>query len=642
MTYSKYKKNIIKLTDWSKAYYIDEPIVSDGVFDALLHEVREYETKHNVKSDITTKVISEHTKGFQKIKHTTRLLSLRDVFSLEEATLWIDTLNNSIVTIEPKYDGLTVALTYSRGKLVSAVTRGSDGTEGDDVTLNANTIRSIPSTIKFKVDMTIIGEVVMSKSIFNKLNTARIKSNDKPFSNPRNAASGSLKQLDYRITAFRFLDFYPFDVTIPNSDDDKSTLLHRLDSVGFNKPIFYHYLDSVNLEELYNEVVNNLPSFDIPLDGLVLKIDSQSKRIELGIVDKFPKYAIAFKFPNIEYVTTVRNIINQVGKTGTITPVAMVDVVDISGVNVSKSTLHNYNEIERLGIMINDQIVITRSGDVIPKILRVLKDKRIGIEIPIVPPTSCPTCESDLVDLTCINSECPDIIKFKLAHYVSVDRMNIKGLGETIIEHLVNNGILKTYSDIYTLAGTDKLDFLGDKTKHKIFKNIENSKRVKLHKFLASIGISNIGSRAGKLIADVFCENYANAKKEELLSIKGVGDEMATAYINYMQENKEEINKLATILIIEVPEFKSEKGLHNNVYCITGIFQFKRNELSELIEAYGGTVSNSVSKNTNMLIVGDNAGSKIDKARKLGVTILTPLNKDKYEIIDSILEGKPF
>jgi len=631
MNKKRYKKSLKILAKWSDLYYDGIPEVGDGVFDSLLKEVKDYENIHNIKSDVTSSIQSVSWKGFLKSNHIIKMYSLKDMFDISDVLKWIKLVNVKLV-IEPKYDGLSLSLTYEDGILVKAVTRG-DGLIGDDVTLNAKAIVSIPNKISYKGSIIILGEVVMPKSIFKSLNELRLKHGEDLFSNPRNAASGSLKQKDPMITTFRNLSFYPFDV---HSDEDApiSKKLERIEKYGFNKGLFRITATLDNIEKVYNDTVSNLDSFDILLDGLVIKADITSDRDRLGVVDKFPKYAIAFKFPNKETISKVINIINQVGKTGIITPVAEIEPVYIDGVRVARSTLHNYNEVLRLGLKIKDSIVLTRSGDVIPKILKVLPELRTGEEIDIVEPTLCPSCQSELIDLRCENKHCPDIVKFAILHFTSRERMNIQGLGESIIANLVNNSIISTYSDLYKLT-KDDLSFLGNKVSDKILGNIESSRNITMDKLLSSIGIPMFGRRVSKKLVNSLGDvDYTNISFKQLTDTDGIGDELAIGYVSYMKENKNDVNELIKIMNITIEKNITKSNIR---IVITGSFDFSRNELKEKLSKLGVTVSSSVTKNTDLLVYGDKPGSKLKAARELKITLLDGKFLSVSEIIDSIL-----
>ncbi len=645
MTFDEYKSKVELLKKYAYEYYtLDNPSVTDEEYDKLYHEVLEYETKNPTKiltDSPTQKVGYKILDQFQKAKHLTKMWSMQDIFNEKELFEWVNRVKKTIEVenfyIEPKFDGASLNLIYENGKLIQAITRG-DGEIGEDVTNNAYVIKSIPKNIAYEELIEIRGEIVIKKKDFEKINQERLKNNEEPFSNPRNAASGSLRQLDNKITAKRNLEFYPWGVG-KNSLNYNSyfEMMSFIYSLGFNENPKRAIVKTIDeIMQKYNEFIEFRDNFEMMLDGMVIKIDEIDKHEILGYTIKYPKWMVAFKFPAIEKKTILENVILQVGRTGVITPVAVVKPVEIDGAIISRATLHNFDEIEKLDLRIKDEIIIIRSGDVIPKITKVIKHNS---DEKITRPTKCPECGSELLDegalIKCQNLSCPARIINSIIHFVSKGCMNIDGLGKKIVELLVNKEIIKDVIDLYYLDKNQLLTLEGFKEKkvNNILNAIEKSKNIECYRFINALGIEHIGEVASKKICEKFGVDFLDITKEEILEIDGFGEEMANSLLEFIRVNKDKIIKLKEIINPKNPEKKStkENPFLNKTIVLTGTMSKPRNEIKKMLEDLGAKVTSSVSKKTDFVIYGEDAGSKYDKAISLGVKTLT--EKEMEELL---------
>ena len=637
----EYKEAVEKLKKWADAYYIyDNPLVTDETYDKLYHEVKAYEEAHpnNIDPNSPTQRVGAPLKeGFVKAKHPSRMWSMEDVFSKEELIEWVQRIQKlepiDRFYVEPKFDGASLNLIYDDGKLIKAITRG-DGVEGEDVTNNARAINSIPLEIDYKGFIEIRGEVLMRFKDFERINKERLKRGESVFANPRNAAAGSLRQLDPKIVAKRHLIFMPWGVGVNSLNFEYlSQLMDFVYKLGFKEPPIRKICKSVQkIEEVYEELIKLRPNLDIMLDGMVVKVDSLKAQEKLGYTQKAPRWQVAYKFPAIEKETKILDVILQVGRTGVVTPVAKLEPVNIEGVIVERATLNNFDYIEKLDIRIGDIVTIIRSGDVIPKIIRVLKEYRDGDEVKIERPKNCPVCHSPLLDegalIKCQNISCPARVVNSIIHYASKGCMNIDGLGSKTVELLYNKGLLKSLEDIYTLK--DKRDELlalegfKEKKVDNLLNSIEESKKRECWRFVKGLGIEHIGEVAAKKICLKFKDNFINATKEELLAIDGFGKEMAESYIEFMQVNKEKVLKLLEYLDLEMPkDVTKDSPFKGKTIVLTGTMDRPRSEIKDMLESLGAKVTNSVSKKTDFVIYGKDAGSKLKKAQELGVATLS-------------------
>ena len=647
-SYNDYKKAVETLKKWADAYYIDNnPIVTDEEYDKLYHEVKKYEEAHPDKIDFTSptqRVGAPLKEGFKKAKHLSPMWSMEDVFNEEELIEWINKINKIVPIeqyyVEPKFDGASLNLIYEDGKLKQAITRG-DGIVGEDVTNNAKAINTIKLEIPHKSLIEIRGEVLMSFKDFERLNEERLKRGEEPFANPRNAAAGSLRQLDPSVVARRNLIFMPWGVGV---NDLKFKYLHEvmdyIYNLGFKKPPIRRVCHNIKeIEEVYKELTALRPKLDIMLDGMVVKVDDLAKQEILGYTNKAPRWQVAYKFPAVEKQTKLIDVVWQVGRTGVLTPVAILEPVEIDGVIVERATLNNYAYIKELGVKIGDVVTIIRSGDVIPKIIRVLKDLRDGDEVEIKKPTHCPVCGSLLLDegvlIKCQNIDCPARVVNSIIHYASKGCMNIEGLGKKTVELLYEKGLLRSVEDIYRLKDKKEqllaLEGFKEKKVNKLLEAIEKSRTRECWRFIKALGIEHIGEVAAKAICEKFKDKFIDATKEELLSISGFGEEMANSYIEFMQVNRDKVLELLKELKLIYPKEKKikESFFTGKTIVLTGSMSRPRSEIKKMLEELGAKVTNSVSKKTDFVIYGEDAGSKLTKAKELGVATLREEEMEK-------------
>ena len=533
--------------------------------------------------------------------------------------------------IQPKFDGASLNLIYENGLLKQAITRG-DGTIGEDVTNNVLTIHSIPLKISEKSLIEIRGEVVIRKNDFEAINQERLKNNEPTFANPRNAAAGSLRQLDSKITAKRKLYFTAWGVGQNSLNFEKtSELMDYIFSLGFEKtPMQEICKDVIEIENIYNKMIEKRDHFSMILDGMVVKINSINTQNSMGYTQKFPRWSCAYKFPAIEKTTQLKDIILQVGRTGVVTPVAVVKPVEIEGAIVERATLHNFDEIQRLDLKINDEIIIIRSGDVIPKITKVLKDRRTGDEKEIIKPTHCPDCKSELlvedIIIKCQNLDCPSRVVNSIIYFASKNCLNIDGLGDKIVELLVKEKKIYDILDLYSLKYEDLENLEGFKEKkiNNLLNAIENSKNNELYRVITALGIEHIGEVASKAICNKFGLTLVDIKYEDLISIDGVGEQMANSFLEFFRVNKNIVLRLFEILNpkVTIKEEAKENPFKSKTVVITGTMSKSRDEIKLFLENLGAKVSSSVSKKTDFVIYGEDAGSKYDKAIELGVKTL--------------------
>ena len=640
MTKEEYEKNIEKLISWAKAYYVDdEPIASDEEYDKLARQCLEFENKNpnliNPNSP-NRRVGGAILKGFKKANHLSRMWSQEDVFNDKELEDWIKRASKVGENLEffcqPKFDGASLNLIYENGILKQAITRG-DGEVGEDVTQNAMTIQSIPLEISEKSLIEIRGEVVIKKSDFEAINIERLKNSESTFANPRNAAAGSLRQLDSSITSKRKLFFNAWGVGQNSLNFEKtSVMMDYIFSLGFVKTPMQTLVKNIDdIKKLYENMIKKRDTFPMLLDGMVIKIDDITTQQDLGFTQKFPRWSCAYKFPAVEKTTKLKNIILQVGRTGVVTPVAIVEPVLIEGAIIERATLHNFDEIKRLDLKINDEIIIIRSGDVIPKITKVLKDRRSGNEKEILKPTICPDCSSELliedIMIKCQNLDCPSRVVNSIIYFASKNCLNIDGLGDKIVELLVNEKKIFDILDLYSLKYEDLENLEGFKEKkiNNLLNAIENSKNSELHRVLTALGIEHIGEVASKSICSKFGLNLVDISFEDLISIDGIGEQMANSFLEFFRVNREFVLKLFYILKpkVTIKEEAKDNIFKNKTVVVTGTMSKSRDEIKIFLENLGAKVSSSVSKKTDFVIYGADAGSKYDKAIELGVKILS-------------------
>jgi len=640
MTKNEYDLNIEKLISWANAYYVyDNPIATDEEYDKLARECLAFESENPELSHPNSpnkRVGGFVLDGFEKASHLSRMWSQEDVFNTDELEDWIKRASKVNTNLEffcqPKFDGASLNLIYENGVLKQAITRG-DGSIGEDVTNNVKTIHSIPLQIKEKSLIEIRGEIVIKKADFEKINEERIKNNEQVFANPRNAAAGSLRQLDPKITAKRKLFFNVWGIGLNTLGFTKySDLMDYIYSLGFVKPPLQTLTSSVEgIEKLYHEIIKVRDEIEMMLDGMVVKINDIETQDELGYTVKFPRWSCAYKFPALEKTTKIKDIILQVGRTGVITPVAVVEPTDIEGVVVERASLHNFDEIARKDIRINDEVIIIRSGDVIPKITKVFTERRDGTQKEISRPISCPDCNSELLDegtlIKCQNLDCPSRVVNSIIYFASKNCMNIDGLGNKIVETLVNEKKIYDILDLYSLKYEDLENLEGFKEKkiNNLLNAIENTKGTALHRIINALGIEHIGEVASKQICLEFGLNVINVTFEELIALDGIGEQMANSFCEFMRVNKEVVLKLFEIITPMVEEKKEieENNFKGKTIVLTGTMSVSRGDIKKMLEDMGAKIASSVSKKTDFVIYGEDAGSKYDKAIELNVTVLT-------------------
>ena len=640
MTKNEYDLKIEKLISWAHEYYVnDNPLASDEEYDKLARICLAYEQENPNLSHPNSpnkRVGGFILEGFEKASHLSRMWSQEDVFNTQELEDWIKRAHKVNTNLEffcqPKFDGASLNLIYENGLLRQAITRG-DGNIGEDVTNNVKTIHSIPLQIAEKSLVEIRGEIVIKKADFEKINIERIKNNDQVFANPRNAAAGSLRQLDPTITAKRKLFFNVWGVGLNSLRFTKySQMMDYIYSLGFVKPPMQTITSSVEgIENLYHEIIKVRDNIEMMLDGMVVKIDDIETQDELGYTVKFPRWSCAYKFPALEKTTKIKDIILQVGRTGVITPVAVVEPTDIEGVIVERASLHNFDEIARKDIRINDEVIIIRSGDVIPKITKVFTDRRDGSQLNILRPTSCPDCASELLDegalIKCQNLDCPSRVVNSIIYFASKNCMNIDGLGNKIVETLVNEKKIYDILDLYSLKYEDleNLDGFKEKKINNLLNALNNTKSTALHRIINALGIEHIGEVASKQICLEFGLKVVDIDYDSLIGLDGIGEQMANSFCEFMRVNNELVLKLFEIINPTVEEKieVEENNFKGKTIVLTGTMSVSRGDIKKKLELLGAKISSSVSKKTDFVICGEDAGSKYDKAIELNVQVLT-------------------
>lgn len=642
MDKNEYLKAVDTLNLWAKAYYTnDAPIASDAEYDELYAKTLKFEDENpelKVPYSPTCRIGGEILSEFQKSSHLERMWSMEDIFSDEELDAWILRGDKTGLEffVEPKFDGASLNLLYENGKLVKATTRG-DGSIGEDVTNNARVISSIPLQISYKELIEIRGEVVISKADFELINLKREKNGEPPLANPRNAAAGSLRQLDNGVVKQRKLKFYPWGVGRNSLEYEKhSQIMDFVRSLGFLQDGFCLICKtSDELKNAYKELTKKRDDKPILMDGMVIRVNDLSKAKSLGYTVKFPKFMVAYKFPAIEKTARLIDVALQVGRTGVVTPVGILDGVWIEGAFVRNVTLHNFDEINRLGLMKNDLVAVIRSGDVIPKITSVFKERRNGEEKEIARPKFCPECGTELLDedvlIKCQNLSCKARVVSSIIYFASKKCMNIDGLGEAIVELLFKRGIIKDIADIYRL---DELSFMGlegFKTKKisNLLKAIDDSKTPNLERFITSLGIEHIGEVAAKKIAITYAQKWISLSLEELLSLDGFGEAMALSYLEFIRVNLDKIKELLSFITPKIAQIElKQNAFSGKIVVITGSLSRPRDEFKAELESFGAKVTNSVSAKTDFVLYGDEAGSKLEKAMSLGINLI---NENEYE-----------
>lgn len=627
-------------------YYVnDNPSITDQEYDDYYSELLRLEEEYpNLKREEspTSRVGGKVLDKFEKVSHKSPMLSFDDIFNEEEIMAFDErikkTIANPVYTVEPKMDGLSGSLIYEKGVLVRAATRG-DGLVGENITTNAKTIKSIPLKLNKDIDIEVRGEIYMSKSSFNKVNKEREEKGEALFANPRNAAAGSVRQLDSKVTAKRGLDFMAYFIPNPRDYNIKTQeeSLKFLRELGF---VTNYKLNTVASSA--NEIIKDIDvlakkreGLPYEIDGVVLKVNSLDDEERLGYTARVPRWGIAYKFPAEEVLTTLKEIKFTVGRTGKITPNAIFSPVHVAGSIVSKATLHNEDYCLDKDVRVGDIISIRKAGDVIPEVVEVKKERRVGSEIPFKMIENCPMCgmilEKKDANYFCTNKLCPARKIEALIHFVSRDTMNIEGLGERIIEDFYNMKFINSISDIYKLyehkEDLIELEGFGEKSVNNLLSSIEHSKENSLEKVLFALGIRHVGKKTAKILAKKYknIDNLINASLDELTNINDIGEIIAKSIRKYLdnEDNIKLINELKEVgLNFSYNEGETNDKLDGMTFVLTGTLEkYKREELTKLLEDKGAKVTSSVTKKTTGVIVGDKPGSKYDKALKLGITI---------------------
>ncbi len=646
MDFKEAKKRAAQLTKEIKHhnelyYNQDAPEISDFEYDALTRELKaiEKEFPELITPDSPTqKVGGAALKLFSPVQHTVKMESLQDVFSVEELREFGEKIDTSITTfsVEPKIDGLSVSLEYADGKFVRGSTRG-DGTTGEDVTANLLQIKSIPHNIDFDGALEVRGEVYMPKKSFLKLVERQELLGEQPAKNPRNAAAGSLRQKNSAVTANRGLDIFIFNIQSIEGREFNSHIetLDFLKSLGFNVLPFYTKCITINdaIAEV-DKIGENRGSYEFDIDGAVIKADNLAYRQELGSTAKYPRWAVAFKYPPEEKETVLKNIEINVGRTGALTPTAEFEPIQLAGTTVSRAVLHNEDFINEKQIGIGDTIIVRKAGEIIPEVLAVSRHCEDSVVFKM--PTHCPSCGAPVsrtdgeAVIRCTNSDCPAQLLRNLIHFTSRDAMDIEGLGPAVLEQLLDADLVHNIVDLYILD-FDKvisLERIGEKSTQNMFDAIAKSKQNDLSKLITALGIRHIGTKAAKLLSERFGDIDAimQANRDELLQIEGFGEILANSALEYfaLDDNRNMIRRLKELGVntVSTKTVAGDRFL-NMTFVLTGTLPtYTRSAAAEIIESFGGKVSSSVSKKTTYVLAGDEAGSKLDKANALGITVI--------------------
>jgi DNA ligase (NAD+) len=651
-----------KLRHHEHRYYVlDEPEISDAAYDRLMNRLKELETAHPelvTPDSLTVRVGGTPREGFTKVQHARPMLSLDNAFSYDALRDWDKRVREGSgqekieYIAEHKFDGLSISLQYEEGVLVRGVTRG-DGMTGEDVTPNVKTIRSIPlrvdaavlKKIKLARSFEVRGEVMMTRKAFEALNRHQEQIGGKIFVNARNSAAGAVRVLDPAITAARRLDFFAYYLLV----DGKVPFAKHSESLQALKQLRFRASDDWKLCAGIEAVTAYCDDWDakrekLPyeIDGVVIKVNSIPIQNELGYTSKAPRWAIAYKYPARQETTVVNDILVQVGRTGTLTPVAVLEPVQVGGVTVSRSTLHNMDEIERLGLQIGDTVLIERAGEVIPHVLKVVKEGKN--RKPFKMPRNCPECGSAIhhvegeVAYRCVNAACPAKRKESLLHFAGRHAMNIDGLGDKIVDQLVGKGLVKDVADLFALKedAVAGLERMAEKSAQNLLEEVEASKKNSLARLIYALGIQFVGERTGQLLAEHFSslEELAAAKEEQLIEVPEVGPKVAASIAEFFSEPAnlkliKKLNKAGVHPTAEKRKVKSDKFAGKSFVFTGGLANRSREEAGEIVQQHGGKVSGSVSKKTDYVVVGTDPGSKYDKAKELGVTILSETEFEK-------------
>ena len=637
----------------AKKYYDDDkPEITDFEYDMMMLELRTLESQYPeliTKNSLTQKVGGTVKEGFQKVEHEVPLQSLQDVFNFEEIEAFDERvkkqaseneIENPQYVVETKIDGLSAALEYVDGKFVRGATRGN-GLVGEDVTENLKTIKTIPQELPEKINITVRGEVFISKKDFEKMNQEREENEEELFANARNAAAGSLRQLDSNITKNRPLDIYIFNVQKIEGKEFNSHFeeLEYLSKLGFNvNPVRIYCKTMDEIKNAINKIGEDREGLTFGIDGAVVKVDNLRLREIMGTTSKVPKWAIAYKYPPERKETTLKDIVCQVGRTGVITPMAILEPVKVAGSTISKTTLHNEDFIKEKGLKIGDKVIIQKAGDVIPEIVEAVVSKRTGEEKDFEMPRICPVCGAEAVReegeaaVRCTGIECPAKLYRNLVHFVSREAMNIDGLGENIIGVLLERKMISNIADIYDLKFEDiaSLKKNGKKFAQNLIDSINASKENDLYRLITALGIRHVGIKAAKILAKQYdnMDNLAEATIEDLSQVEDIGTIVANSIREFFEQEqtKDLIRRLkdAGVNMQRIKDDNEDDRFAGKTFVLTGSLEkYSREEASNIIEKFGGKTSSSVSKKTSYVLAGEDAGSKLTKAQNLGVQIIT-------------------
>ena len=632
------------LNRYADEYYrLDRPSVSDAEYDRLYRELLELEGANPdqvLPHSPTHRVGGKILDGFEKFTHQYPLYSLQDAFSKEELEAFDQRVRKEFpqatYICELKIDGLSISLTYEAGRLVVGATRG-DGSVGENITENLKRVKDSPLRLPESLDITVRGECYMPKASFERVNLERQEKGEAEFANPRNAAAGTLRQLDTGVVAQRGLSTFLYQEASPTEAGSQSQVLAELDRLGFTTNHDYVLATSITeVWEFIEKIATKRNQLPYEIDGIVIKVNDLAIQVELGFTVKAPRWAVAYKFPAEEKEAEILSVDWTVGRTGVVTPTANLTPVQLAGTTVSRATLHNVDYIAEKDIRIGDTVIVYKAGDIIPAVLRVVEGKRDKQEVMPIP-SQCPSCDSPLmhyedeVALRCINPHCPSQIMNRLEHFASRDAMNIAGLGTSIVEKLFNTNLVKDVADIYKLSVDDLLQLEGfkEKSAEKLYQAIQASKENSAEKLLFGLGIRHVGSKASKILLEKFgnLENLAKANSEEIAQIDGLGQVIAKSLVTYFdsqgaQELLVELKEAGVNLTYLGQVAREDAALSGLTVVLTGkLERLKRSEAKAKLESLGANVAGSVSKKTNLVVAGSDAGSKLAKAQELGIEV---------------------
>ncbi len=633
----------------NRYYVLDDPVISDQEFDSLIQELTELEEHHPdliTPDSPTQRVGGKPLDSFKKVRHSEQMLSLANAFSREELIDFSRRIyrqldeSEVVFIVEHKIDGLSAILKYENGLFVQGATRGN-GIIGEDITANIKTIKTVPLKLSEEVDLEVRGEIYIGKEDFSRLNARRLENGESTFANPRNAAAGSVRQLDPAIAAARPLSLLTYSLVNVTGQTVETHFeaLQLLQDLGFKVNWHQKCRDIEEAAVLCQEWTEKRDELPYEIDGMVIKINNLSQREELGATAKSPRWALAYKFPAKQKTTVVKYIVVSVGRTGALTPTAVLEPVEIDGSTVSRATLHNEDEIRKKDVRIGDHVLVQKAGDVIPEVVKVIKDKRTGEEQEFVMPHVCPECGGEVARedgeavSRCTNvTGCPAQIREGILHFVSRNAMNIEGVGPALIDQLLENDLIFDYADLYYLQKDDlvSLERMAEKSASNVLEAIEDSKERPLFRLVFALGIRHVGEGAARVLTEKYysLDELRSASEEELMELEEIGPTIAESIRNFFNEphNQQVIDKLkeAGVKMEEDGQEQTEKKLAGKVFVFTGSLDgYTRNQAKEIVLEMGGEVTSSVSNNTDYVVVGEKPGSKLDKANKLGVKTLS-------------------